>query len=801
MSSILPKKRSKNGAADRRYGSVNNNTVSTTITSSPTGMTIAGSNRVISQNRMISSSRHISRSLAHDVDDDHIDTSFDEGGGIRFNENKHTILSNFEEWIKMSTDNKITSKNSWQFALIDYFHDLNVIKDGDNINFQRASATLDGCVKIYSSRVESAASETGKLLSGLSTKKNEMENEQNEDDDEDEDGEDDEDEEGVEGGAQKTQGESNEDKEVDGDERKKRKTNKSVDSTLVEFKNIRIKKLEQELAIDPLFKKALAEFDEGGAKCLLLNTLNIDSNGRVVFDATTNPHKDEADEEEEDRIDQQHPISNPDINIDSLKHFIFKNEQDSLDQITICPSLDEFHSAIDDVGNAKSILNDFNTKMNDTTNQEILGPSNVPSSDEFENDNDMGSQQYGDDFYDDINDNDDSHSVKDDGESVLHKLLQGEEDSQEVEIEKYKVMDEDLMAYFDERMKSNWRGPEHWKVAAFKKSRNLDQQEETNSKPQETGESTASNRKKKAQILVDFFNEEEEPDEDVLFAIPKTAASLHKKPQSNRSNILPDDIKYSSARLITLFTKPQIPIMKYIQKKKQKPDLTTNQIITDENYFAQQYQIQDEEQEADERERERLAHSFHQAENEDYNNDFGGIDFNDAFGSTSGEVLADIGQDMDMEEGGGDGDDGGDGAGGDEEPAVSTQVETAEPESIMGRRRPEYVNFSRVAKRVDVKLLKDNLWNAIVKSKPKPAVIEEVDNKTNDEQSEEPEMKEEKIIQFGDIIQSINRVYKPEQAKDISTSYCFICLLHLANEHGLKIIDNETHNDLKIKGF
>jgi condensin complex subunit 2 len=37
----------------------------------------------------------------------------------------------------------------------------------DSINFQKASCTLDGCVKIWTSRVDSVATETGKLLSGL----------------------------------------------------------------------------------------------------------------------------------------------------------------------------------------------------------------------------------------------------------------------------------------------------------------------------------------------------------------------------------------------------------------------------------------------------------------------------------------------------------------------------------------------------------------------------------------------------------------------------------------------------------
>lgn len=103
------------------------------------------------------------------------------------------ILANFEEWMKMATDNKINAANSWNFALIDYFHDMSLLKEGDGVNFQKASCTLDGCVKIYTSRVDSVATETGKLLSGLADsngnkKKKGDEGEESEEEVEDEDG-------------------------------------------------------------------------------------------------------------------------------------------------------------------------------------------------------------------------------------------------------------------------------------------------------------------------------------------------------------------------------------------------------------------------------------------------------------------------------------------------------------------------------------------------------------------------------------------------------------------------------------
>jgi condensin complex subunit 2 len=41
-----------------------------------------------------------------------------------------------------------------------------------------------------------------------------------------------------------------------------------------------------EYAVDPLFNKTAADFDEGGAKGLLLNHLCISNLGKVIFDAS-----------------------------------------------------------------------------------------------------------------------------------------------------------------------------------------------------------------------------------------------------------------------------------------------------------------------------------------------------------------------------------------------------------------------------------------------------------------------------------------------------------------------------------
>lgn len=45
----------------------------------------------------------------------------------------------------------------------------------------------------------------------------------------------------------------------------------------------------------------------------------------------------------------------------------------------------------------------------------------------------------------------------------------------------------------------------------------------------------------------------------------------------------------------------------------------------------------------------------------------------------------------------------------------------------------------------------------------------------------------------------LQTVYPKQAMADISTSYCFICLLHLANEKGLVIENQENFTELSIR--
>lgn len=679
--------------------------------------------------------RRVALIMSNNSDD--FDDSFD---NIHFQENRNVILHNFEEWIRMATDNKINLNNTWSLGLIEYFSDMNVIMDdGNRVNFQKASATLDGCMKIYTSRVDLAALETGKLLSGLAKKP------QTHDEDD-------------------ADGSDADDDDEDADETRKRPQKKREKGpTLVkDFDAIRVKKLEQELSIDPLFKKALAEFDEGGAKSLLLNTLSIDKHGRVVFSATLSKEEElmaeVVDEEPED-----HDMEDADTQIEpqgaERLQLILLGKGD-LDSLTLCPSFVEFKQAIDDFSRAKLILLAFSDKIeaaNLTVNLEKPSQEPEPLGGDY--------NEQGDDYagFDDIGpheeENDDALDDDGLGDALDALFKEQEEPNYQGVVLKAKagVEDRDLMVYFDERLNANWRGPEHWKVAqineARKKAARQSQppsQPTSELAPESRATTPVPRRQPSKPEAIDFFGPE--VDEDELFRPPRQAPRP-KMPLHPTDTLLPNDIRYNSQRLTNLFTKPQM----LIRFGRNRPNKEL--VLTDERYFAEQYEAQRREEEDRERQ---LAALFHQAEYEDYNHDFDdGIDFNDVLAGTL-------------------------------EPDKQDDDDKINP---FTRRKRDMITFSRVAKRVDIKQLKDNIWHGMKEEAmpltPPRAQLEDVD----------PPPILDKPLRFNQLVDKVAGMYDPDSRKDLSTSFYFICMLHLANEHGLEIKSTDDLDDLEITGI
>jgi hypothetical protein len=87
-------------------------------------------------------------------------------------------------------------------------------------------------------------------------------------------------------------------------------------------------------------------------------------------------------------------------------------------------------------------------------------------------------------------------------------------------------------------------------------------------------------------------------------------------------------------------------------------------------------------------------------------------------------------------------------------------------------RRPEQIkiNYAKSAKVVDVRALKETIWEELVEKK-----------------EEEESSEGSRGVAFTEILESIPNDVPKEALPDISVPFCFICLLHLANEKGLSI--------------
>ncbi|KAJ6145289.1 hypothetical protein N7470_009184 [Penicillium chermesinum] len=633
------------------------------------------------------------------------------------------ILANFEEWMKMATDNKINANNSWNFALIDYFHDMSLLKEGDGVNFQKASCTLDGCVKIYTSRVDSVATETGKLLSGLADSRDKRAR------DTDADGEDgDEDEEGE-----------------DGAPRKSRKKTRSHEATLApSFASLQLKKFELEFAVDPLFKKASADFDEGGAKGLLLNHLAIDSFGRIVFDSSDDAVDDsaktaEGDQQEsgdgESQGENQTPAPQPpatdsfeddtEIDLASLATQFFP-DLDRLGEQDICPSLKNF-----DLGDPSGSLDIPLLKAPEDWRQDKNNEGDVedPSGIMLDDDNAVGfdddASLAGFDLSDDAGFGDGGEAWA--REAALEPMLKvhrvdddadGDEDMDNEDAyaismshQPSKQDHENILSYFDNALQKNWAGPEHWKIRKIKETTAA------------TTKDAPKQKKEKEPFEIDFGAPLDPALAELIYtpASSNSAISLPKTQWKTKGhNLLPDDKHFNSRNLLRLFLKPKARMgsKKLLGRRAntRRPEQTTGNGDMDEAFWANhKVEENDEEGVAGAYDANFFADDDGLAfpNGMDLDDDDDNLPFADAREmlspptdgrpvTSSGEPGNQTGLTALLNMVGAT--PGRNGAGG-----YGSQLVTQG-----GRRaRPDYVNYARVAKKVDVRRLKTEMWKGM----------------------------------------------------------------------------------------
>ena len=341
--------------------------------------------------------------------------------------------------------------------------------DVDNsINFQRASSTLDGCVKIWTSRVDSVGTETGKLLSNLAS-------------------------DGREAGDEEP---TSDNPDAHEPSQKRRKATHRSESTLAKnTAQLKNKKLDLEFSIDPLFRKTCEDFDEGGAHGLLMNHLGlgVGSEGalRVIFDASDSMGKVG---EDEDLLEPEDDVDLTALRSETVTFFPasyphlagsgdFFPDLEVLDRKAISHSLEGFSFSSDSWALDEATLFRDDTPVHDVAGNEVDGfepgstgdfdggNSALPEEDFF-----MGDHTAGDDFGGD--DLGPGGYNAEDGENGSVDPQAGTEGTQNVAFDPRRAPNEralimamtdadgdgGMLDYFDQSLLKNWAGPQHWKL-------------------------------------------------------------------------------------------------------------------------------------------------------------------------------------------------------------------------------------------------------------------------------------------------------------------------------------------------
>lgn len=578
----------------------------------------------------------------------------------------------YSNCIKLASENKINQKNTWSLQLIDHINDL--VKpskeDGDQTNFQKASCTLDAGVKIYSYRVDSVHNETFKVLGGLNRTSQNDEREGHGQDTSD-------------GAAQDTS--------------KKKRGTASAQSTLESsFEALNVKKFDVTFSVDPLFHKTSAQFDEGGARGLLLHNLHVHKGCQLVFDSSEVP------DFENDEVNKQ-------------KHV-------TIDMSSMGVSLSEIHGNASD-GQIAPLTDSLRVMLGHSTRAQeedhaasiMLGvdASRIPSTSmngESET-NGFGNSGFDDDDDDDFGDAFGGYNdFEDEGSAEKERKWAGSDrkgQSEGVEV----ALGDHALGWLKAAgggvgqltSSSAWAGASHWRYRLPKHTTAGGQEEATTS--------NSSKPRPKTGPLIDFEN---------LPDVPKGAFDLARKtkqgykdidlvtPSTQAATLLPRDLHYQAISLARLFLKPFTSVCTAPREEKADDD-----------------------------------HGFRfgdSTDDEDDSADFGGVDWGQQWEQNAAP----------------------------EEEEESHDAGLLEAPRRVGKIE---VSYARQAKQVDVRILKKVVWGLL------------------QEQAQEGPVDEDgrSTCSFEKVLASLPPDCPAGAPEDISVHLCFICLLHLCNEHNLAL--------------
>ncbi|KAG8051727.1 hypothetical protein GUJ93_ZPchr0001g31443 [Zizania palustris] len=444
--------------------------------------------------------------------------------------NRDEVMDLFQNCIKLASENKINQKNTWELGLIDHLSEIIQAgkDDDDETNFQKASCTLEAGVKIYSLRVDSVHSEAYKVLGGINRAGR-----------------------GVE--ADSVEG-SNAEPSEEGTNKKDADRRISPMSTLESsFDSLNVKKFDVAFTVDPLYHQTTAQFDEGGAKGLLLYNLGVYGSCRVLFDSFEAPDKcilSDMQTEKADVID----LSFAKEQIEQMvMHMPLCND--------ISPTLSDIVYQFDEENRRPP--HDAFSRQIPVMEDQVVDSNVVASDDGMQNDGrawDFGGCDDQESVYNENCNPMDYSSMNCQEETDEYTF--DDPDSFGVSERADKIADF-LSFGMGLSAKSNaWAGPEHWK---YRKAKDLDLA------PTEPDDSEAAKKtqKKRGKDEPDIdFSKALEHDIPNIFAPPKNLKSLLLPANKATFNSkLPEDCHYRPESLVKLFLLPDVLCMARRRKK------------------------------------------------------------------------------------------------------------------------------------------------------------------------------------------------------------------------------------------
>ncbi|XP_006203924.2 condensin complex subunit 2 isoform X3 [Vicugna pacos] len=432
------------------------------------------------------------------------------------------ITEHYSTCIKLSTENKITTKNAFGLHLIDFMSEILKQKDAEPTNFKVAAGTLDASTKIYAVRVDAVHADVYRVLGGLGKEAPSPEEAESH---------------GADGSPAKTETAKKAPKP------RKKHSYKTIEQNI---NNLNMSEADRKCEIDPMFQKTAASFDECSTAGVFLSTLHChDYTSELLFPSDVHT------------LSTGEPLELPDLGWVEMSDLKVPLQQ-CVEDRQICPSLAGFQFTKWDSETHNESVSALVDKFK--KNDQVF---DINAEVEESDCGDFADGPLEDDF--DATDEQDRTAVGDHTEFRSWKEPCQVQSCQE---EMIPLGDGDIWtmcpllsmkpgeySYFSPRTMSMWAGPDHWRFRPRHKQGATSQSE---------------NRKKstKKDFEIDF---DDDIDFDVYFRKTKAATILTKSTLENqnwRATTLPTDFHYETENLVQLHLKPGTRLLKMAQGPK-----------------------------------------------------------------------------------------------------------------------------------------------------------------------------------------------------------------------------------------